>query len=355
MGFSRVRYNNFRNIEPREIRWSPGLNLLVGANGSGKTNVLEGVNIIAGWGPLERGTRTASLPTWDSGSKVVQLTGELDGGEGDIIRVKISDRTMLKLNNKSITATDLRWRIPVMSFLPEDMSIVEGSASYRRRLMDMTLALIVPSYALRLHEYKRGIKQKTALLRNRCSARIVDRALLPLAAWIWRMREEVVSLFSDCLKSTEELTPDDITLNLRRGGGGFCSVPEEDYAEGIMRAARDEERLRVPLVGPHRDDMVIRSDERTASKSLSRGFRRRAAISVMLAASAGVKRKLGREPVMLMDEVTAELDSEGRRILFETLRNRRSQIIAATAEPFSDGFCGSVYRVEDGRVRQIDG
>ena len=78
MGFKRVRFNNFRNIEPREMRWSPGLNLLTGENGSGKTNILEGINIISGWGPLDRGTKTLSIPSWNSGSTEVQLTGELE-------------------------------------------------------------------------------------------------------------------------------------------------------------------------------------------------------------------------------------------------------------------------------------
>lgn len=355
MGYERVRFNNFRNLTPREIVWSPGLNLLVGANGSGKTNVLEGINIISGWGPLERGTRTASLPTWDSGSKIVQLTGQLDGPDGEIIKAKISNRTVLRLNDKVITATDLRWKIPVMSFLPEDMSIVEGSASYRRRLMDMMLALIVPSYAMRLHKYKRGTKQKTVLLREGSSSAIADRALLPLASWIWRMREEVISLLSECMESSRELLPADIRLFLKRGGGGFCDSPEEDFAEGLMRASRHEREFRVPMVGPHRDDLIIKADERLASKALSRGFRRRVAIAVMLAAAAGVRRKLGKNPVMLLDEVTAELDSQGRRILFDTLRDRKAQIIAATAEPFKDDYGCSLYKVEKGRVFHVDG
>ena len=106
MGYKRVRFNNFRNLEPREMIWSPGLNLLTGANGSGKTNILEGINIISGWGPLERGTKTASLPTWNSGSSEVQLTGE--NSESDIIKVKISGRLTLRLNEKIISSTDLR-------------------------------------------------------------------------------------------------------------------------------------------------------------------------------------------------------------------------------------------------------
>ena len=83
---------------------------------------------------------------------------------------------------------------------------------------------------------------------------------------------------------------------------------------------------------------------------LSRGFRRRAAIALMLAAADGVRRKLGREPVLLLDEVTAELDASGRKLLFDSLIERKAQVFAATAEPCTDNFPGEVYIVSEGRV-----
>ena len=236
------------------MRWSPGLNLLTGENGAGKTNILEGINIISGWGPLERGTKALSMPTWGSGSSDVQLTGELESG--GIIRVKISRRYMLRLDDKAVTAADLRWNIPVLTFLPDDMSIVEGSSVFRRRLLDMLLALILPSYAMRLAEYRRGVRQKAFFLKRGMPAMIADRALLPLASWIWRMREEGVKLLSSCLEGMSELTPARITLSLKRGGAGFDDDCEDDYTKemcirdslckvpGLLR--QNGQRLRLP-------------------------------------------------------------------------------------------------------------
>jgi DNA replication and repair protein RecF len=125
MGFKRVKFNNFRNIEPHEIHWSGGLNLLTGPNGSGKTNILEGINILSGWGPLEHGTKTKSLPTWNSGSTVVQLTGQLDGDIGEIIQVRIAERYAIRIHDKTISATNLRWKNPVLTFLPNDIALLE--------------------------------------------------------------------------------------------------------------------------------------------------------------------------------------------------------------------------------------
>ncbi|WP_455600707.1 DNA replication/repair protein RecF [Cloacibacillus sp.] len=350
MGFSRVRFNNFKNLEPREMRWSPGLNLLTGENGAGKTNILEGINIVSGWGPLERGAKTLSMPTWGSGSSEVQLTGELESG--GIIRVKISRRYMLRLDDKSVTAADLRWNIPVLTFLPDDMSIVEGSSAFRRRLLDMLLALIVPSYAMRLAEYRRGVRQKAVFLKRGMPAMIADRALLPLAAWIWRMRLEGIKLLSSCLEGMADLTPVKITLSLKRGGAGFDEDCENDYAKAVIANRGREAAVKFPIVGPHRDDIIIMAGERPASEALSRGLRRRTAIAMMLAAADGVKRKIGRDPVLLLDEVTAELDSSGRTLLFESLLSRDTQVFAATAEPFVEKFPGLIHRVSEGRVTE---
>ena len=354
MGYSRVRFNNFRNIEPREIKWFPGLNLLTGPNGSGKTNILEGINLVSGWGPLERGTRSSSLPAWNSGSSDVQLTGQLDDENGAIIKVKISSRYTVRIDEKTISATELRWKIPVLSFLPNDMSIIEGSASFRRRLMDMVLVLIVPVYAARLHDFRRGIRQKTAILRNGGRTDLIDRALLPLASWIWKMREEALTMISESMKDMCGLLPCPVELSLSRGGAGSASSPEEDFRYSIKINERKEGALKVPVVGPHRDDILILSNGEPAALTLSRGYRRRVAIALILSAAEGVRRKLGKDPVLLLDEITAELDSEGRDILFCALTGRNTQVFASTAEPFAVSFPGRIYRVDSGRVEIID-
>ncbi|MBR4401170.1 MAG: DNA replication/repair protein RecF [Synergistes sp.] len=350
MGFTRVRFNNFKNIEPREMKWSPGLNLLTGGNGAGKTNILEGISIISGWGTLEKGEKTSDIPTWNSGSSEVQLTGEISSGE--IIKVKIAKRFFIKVDDKTVTASELRWKTPVLSFLSEDVSIVEGSSSSRRRLLDMMLAIIVPSYAFRLSEYRRGVRQKALFLKKGMPTMVVDRALLPLAAWLWKMREEGVKLLSEELKGLSDLTPAKTELSLKRGGAGMRADLEEDYSAAVFSYREREAALKFPIVGPHRDDIIITADGRQASSSLSRGLRRRTAVSLMLAAADGVRRKTGKNAVLLLDEVTAELDENGRNILFDSLLSRGTQVFAATAEPFKLDIPCAVHTVKDGRITE---
>lgn len=350
MGIKRARFNNFRNIEPREMKWSPGLNLLTGENGSGKTNILEGLNIISGWGPLDRGGTKPQLATWESGSSEVQLTGEIDGGA--IIRVKIARRCALRLGEKALSASEMRRELPVLTFLPNDTAIIEGAAAARRRLLDMMLALVIPVYAARLAEYRRGVRQKALILKRGMPATIADRALLPLAAWIWKMRGEGVRLLEESLTAAAELAPAPLSLSLSRGGAGLEEDPADDYARSALSNRERELAVKFPLTGPHRDDLLIYAGERPAAESLSRGLRRRSAIALMLAASEGVRRKTGREPVLLLDEAISELDASGRELLFSALLSRGTQVFAATAEPFTQKFPGTIHRVSCGRVEE---
>lgn len=349
MGFRKVAFNNFRNIQPREIQLSPGLNLLVGMNGSGKTNILEGINIISGWGPLEKSTKQRELANWDSGGNDVWLTGMLDNEFNEIIKVKIANRMILKLDDKKINATELRIKIPVLSFIPKDMSIVEDSASYRRRLIDMLLSLIVPPYAKRLHDYKKGIRYKNLLLKQHKKTDIIDRVIAPLADWIWKMRKEGIELISQCMNDIDVFIPEKTTLDLECGGSS--DYREEYNYLTLVKMNREKERiLRTCVSGPHRDDIIIKTDGKMSCDTLSRGYRRRIAIGLILALSDAVRRKLGKNPVLLLDEITAELDAKGREKLYSVLLERNTQVIAATAEPNPGKFPGLICNVKEGIV-----
>ena len=350
MGFKRVKFVNFRNIEPQEVKISGGLNLLTGFNGSGKTNFLEGLNILSGWSTLESGTKTRDLVQRGSEKREVLLTGQKDDEYGDIIQAKIGERYSIRYNNEQISATELRFRMPVLCFLPNDTQLVEGAAARRRRLLNVILALIVPAYAKRISEYTRAVKQKAALLKRREKTEQIDKVIKPLAVWIWKMRKEAVLLLNKEIKKQDKLVPENTELTFFRGGANIKENEEDDFIAGIEEKREKEKQSGMPLVGPHRDDLVIKTNEELSANVLSRGFRRRTAVALMLAAGDSVYRKTGNIPTLLLDEVTAELDAEGRAVLFGTLRDRKAQVFAATAEPFTEHFFGTIYKVDKGKV-----
>lgn len=352
MGFRRVKYINFRNIEPQEVQLSGGLNLLTGLNSSGKTNFLEGISLLSGWGPFEGGTKTKDLAARESREKNIILTGQKDDEYGEIIQVCLGERNSIRYNDKPLSSTELRFRMPVLCFMPDDTQLVEGPAARRRRLLDLLLALLIPAYAKRHSEYKRAVRQKAVLLKKGENTEIVEKVMEPLAQWIWKMRKEAVILLSEEMERLSGLAAEGTTLSFAKGG--IKSENEEIFFfESLATLREKEQRYRIPLVGPQRDDIIIESNNLPAAEALSRGYRRRTAIALMLAASEGVFRKTGKRPTLLLDEVTAELDAGGREIMFGTLLDRKEQVIAATAEPFTENFRGAVYRVDKGKVEKI--
>lgn len=350
MYFSSTYFHHFRNLQPQRRIWEGGCNLITGPNGSGKTNFLEGLNLISGWGPLERGDKISTLIKWktDGREDKASLWAKAGGEEDVEIFASISARCSLRCNEKAVGATGMRGRLPVLSFLSGHMSLLKGGASHRRQLLDRIGALISPSYALRLHDYRKALRQKSALLRKYGDAKIADKVLAPLGAWLWTAREEIAKLLVSALRDFSELLSSPMDLVFVRGGGGTASGQLEDF-RNALHLKRDRERAsRIPLVGPHRDELKLMCGEREAAAFLSRGQGRRAASALILASASVVEKSIGRKPVLIFDEVTSELDESGREAIFETLRGTGCQVFAATTDPFDyEGI--NVYRMREGR------
>lgn len=353
MRFSGTYFHQFRNIGPQRRSWPPGFNLIVGPNGAGKTNFVEGLNLISGWGPLERGEKISALVRWtqcgreERASLWARVEGE-SALETDIF-ASISVRCSLKWDDHAIGAAQMRARLPVLSFLSGHLSLLKGGASYRRQLLDRVGALISPSYALRLHDYRKLLRQKAALLRKGLDARIADRALVPMGGWLWAAREEIARLIGENLASFSELQTSPITLRFVRGGGGSAENPSEDFKRSLTERRDRERAARIPLVGPQRDDLELRAGGREAATALSRGQSRRAAAALMLSAALTVERSLGKKPVLIFDEATAELDEDGRNAIVTALLGTGCQIFATTTEAFGFEHV-EIFRMREGRI-----
>lgn len=348
MRLSMTQWEGFRNLKPRRLEWTEGLHLLMGSNGSGKTNILEALHVMTGWGSL-KGEKIPDLRDWRGSARGTFLTGVFSGEEDIVVRAGIGARIVLKSGNSSIRASHLRPAVPSLIFLPGDLSLVEGSPSVRRRLLDRLCALLFPVYAQRLHEYARALRQRNASIRYGKNMSATARVMAPLAAWIWACRLAASDLVRSGLAETGGLLPGGVSVVLKRGSLGLEDL-HEDFWESLKKAEKEEKCTGACPVGPHRDDLEISFEERDAARCFSRGYRRRIAVSLLLASGRAVERKMRRKPVLLLDEVTAELDLEGRERLIESLVGTGWQVFATTAEECSPEWPGTVWRVGDGEV-----
>ncbi|GAB6281083.1 MAG: AAA family ATPase [Thermovirga sp.] len=350
MNIKTTQWEGFRNLKPRRLDWTKGLHLLLGPNGSGKTNILEALHVMTGWGAL-RGERVPDLCNWKGSARGTFLTGEFSGEEDIEVRVGIGSRIIMKSGNSSIRASHLRPLVPSLIFLPGDLSLVEGSPSVRRRLLDRLCALLFPVYAQRLHEYSRALRQRNASVKYGKNMMSAARVMAPIAAWIWSCRLAAADLMTNGLTETGNLLPCGISIVLKRGSIGLEDL-HEDFWESLKVSEKTEKYSGVCAVGPHRDDLEIRFGDRDAARCFSRGYRRRIAVSLLLSSGRAVERKMRKKPILLLDEVTAELDHEGRESLIRTLVDTGWQVFATTAEECSPEWPGRVWNVGEGDVRE---
>ncbi len=320
---------NFRNLRPDlKVEWDPGINLVLGRNGSGKTNLLESLSILSGWGAFGK---TSNVITW--GSELprafagAEVSGE--GREKFTVSADVSSRISLRLDGKAITSTDLRLSLPSILFLTSSINLIDGSPSSRRLFIDRLCSLFYPPYAKRLSEFRYILRNRITLLRQGKSP---DRTLIPfcqLGGYIMDARRETLSQLIGLIP------PGRFSMSFMP----VLKVSGEEYLrESLRRNYGRELRAFRPLDGPNYDDVAITvdSDGRPASEALSRGQKRRLILYIIITAGKMTALKLKRNPVLLFDDLTAELDSEGREFVYQELVKTKWQVfITAPEKPFA--------------------
>lgn len=386
--FETLSANNFRNFTNPALKaeWGPGINLILGPNGSGKTNLLEALSILSGWGAFSRTQNVISWPAIEAHEEVrgaglpfsaVQVSGlnaaacgewqgsrlhssgvqssglnasthhegrgagfaataglshatlsaSLSGEQVFRLEAKISSRISLRLNGKSSSSTDIRLSVPSIIFLTGGSSLIDGSPSVRRLFIDRLCSLYFPPYAKLLAEFRYILRSRAALLRQGKSP---DRTHIPycrLGGWIMDKRREVVSQLMG-------LTDGGFMLEVRPVVSGGC----EGYLDVALKEHKHIElRTLRPCDGPGYDDVaILMPSGRTASESLSRGQKRRLILKIIITAGRLTAMKVKREPVLFFDDLTAELDSEGREWTYHELSKTGWQVFVTSPEnPFS--------------------
>jgi len=327
----RLRLFRFRNYAEESVELGPGLNVVVGHNAQGKTNLLEAVATVAltrspragaageviGWG--EPACRVSARVTRPETAHDVELT--LRRGEGE--RVGRS----LTVDGKERAARAVLGLCPVVLFWPEDLQLVKGGPDGRRRLLDIVLSQTDARCAEDLVRYRRVMEQRNAslrMVRDRAGSweavEAFTRDLVDCAGRIRVARAALVrSLEPLAVTALRELTEGREELGLRYVGEGVSDSPGDAAAESaalsvLLAERRSEEVARgVTVAGPHRDDVEMLLDGRPARSTASQGQQRSMVLACKLAEVRHVAGVAGVAPVLLLDDVLSELDA-GRRL-----------------------------------------
>lgn len=376
MYLTTLRTTGWRNLVDANTELSPRVNVLVGGNGQGKTNFLEAVQYLA-LGRSHRGSRDDEIVRFGGEHFFVRGVGQGDGGQVLSIeagftpprskRIKVDGRPVPRL-------TDLMGVLACVSFGPEDAELARGAPQLRRRFLDYAIAETSRAGLDVLGEYRRAVQQRTALLRDPRGGPEAERSL-----GVWddeqvRLGTEVVARRADALA---DLAPragaafaslgSGLRLRLRYAvhatGRTYDAETEMDalraeVADGRfatafadrMRQRRVAERARgQSLVGPHRDDLELWLDDRDVRRFGSQGQGRATAIALKMAQAEFIGSRRADQPVVVLDDVFAELDEARAGALWNVVCERHQTFLAVPRRSDAQlGHGDAVFRVEAG-------
>ena len=346
---------NFRNYQSLDLEFNPSGHLFLGSNAQGKTNLIEAIHYLA-TARSQRGAGDEELLRQGAEFFVVQGTGREQDGRSVTIEIRsIKDGPRrLKINGAvHRKVSDLLGLLSIVELSPEDRNIVAGGPGYRRRFLNFCLCQLSPSYWNSLVEYGRILQQRNTALKSRSERRWHAADDDEMAAWdeqLIQMGTAIVRRRRDFLERIDPLVND---LH-RRITGGHERIALEyqpaieaedgrdlrgDFQSSLSKVRHRESRLGITLVGPHRDDVLITVNSKSLRTYGSQGQQRTAAIALKLAAARQLEMSREGAPVLLLDDVFAELDVDRTRALFK-LFERFGQVFVATAKESDLAGCG---------------
>jgi DNA replication and repair protein RecF len=350
---TQLRLYDFRNYAAVALELGPGLNIFVGENAQGKTNLLEAVATLV----LTRSPRAATqdLIRWGASDAAVDGVvahhdttealslrlhrqidhgeaglGAAEGGSSPATTTRVVRTTLL--DGTHIAARELLGRSPAVLFWPDDLQLVKAGPEGRRRLLDILLSQLDRRLADDLVRYRRVVEQRNALLRRirvagarRAELPAFDDALVRHGARIQVARAALVRELSPLAAAAmAAISGSRERLTLRylpdgSDGGGDVAAVASRLGQALAQRADDEVARGVSLVGPHRDDLEYEIDGRPARSTASQGQQRSAVLATKLAEVQLLRRRCARAPILLLDDVLSELDRGRRQRLLDAV------------------------------------
>jgi len=371
MYLERVLCRNFRNFEELMIDLNPNLNIFLGANGQGKTNFLESIYLMA-TANSHRSSITSEMISWDQEKALVQLL--LSRREGKIklaMRLDKSGRQVEINDNPLDKVKELLGYLNAVLFSPEDLKLVKEGPSHRREFIDLEISQVSRYYNHLLSKYDHILKQRNNLLKSIRDGKSSDREMLSVwdeqiaavGSKIILKRIEVINKLKILARLSQRKITEgrenleleyDISLNNFSEKLGEAEL-RELFIDSLI-AKRDQEISRgYTVIGPHRDDIILKVNEMDLRKYGSQGQQRTAALSLKLAELEFMKSETGEYPVLLLDDVFSELDGLRRKALINIIADKIQTIITATDGENLSGLKNNsynVYQVKKGRVKK---
>ena len=345
-----ARLVNFRNYADATALFSPGLNIVVGDNAQGKTNLLEAISF-ATIGSSPRTPNDSEVVRWRADFTRVEMRVSLDAAvaddpseerkvavgyaPGQKKRLMVDGAPAVSLASYAAGGTGVR----AVTFFPDDIRIVKGAPSDRREFLDNLLSSLRPSYARAVAEYAKAVQQRNQLLRrirdgfsSEKTLSTWDRKVMDLGSEVLRGREAATeplnALFGSAVRAL--YGPEKAALDYS------YSAPLDGYAEALTEARGADIERGTTSVGPHRDDFAVLFGGVSMTTYGSQGQQRLSTLALKFAAREYLRGETGQDPVLLFDDVMSELDEERRGYLSGYFLESTQAVITTTNLEYFD-------------------
>lgn len=370
MHVSSLVLHNFRSYADVTLRFQPGVSILIGPNGMGKTNVVEALSFLTN---LESHRVSGNTPLIHSGeeSASIKVTVEHEVRSIDLtLTLKVEGQNTASINDSPTKKVrEIVGIVFSVIFAPEDLELVKGDPGARRKFLDEAIANLTPSYLSYKTDYERILKQRNALLKT-LNTRATEDNLETLSTWSEMLADAGQHIMKQRAAYIEKTTgiARDIYDELSNNRGPFRVVYEPNVSfstnddikslliEQMSKNQKQEIERGTSLFGPHRDEVGLYLDDLPMRGYASQGESWSAALALKMSHYTRLKAslKVG-DPILILDDVFSELDEFRRAKLVELVKdNEQTFITAAVLADVPKELTGSVYRVEKGKVHLND-
>ena len=327
-----------RNLRSPRLTFDSTLSFLIGANGSGKTSVLEAVSLLCR-GQSFRSPNVASVIRY--GAPSLSVWGEIEDEARGALKVALlktrTNETEVRVNGEDVQrASKLIEYMPLQIITAESASLVLGAPKARRRFMDWGLVHEHSAYLSWRREYQRVLRQRNACLRDQGRAtdlldawdqRLVDvgqRIASVQAEYVQAVNQRLQTVLSELTAAPEE--GQEVKISYHPGW-----QEAEDYSEVVRSSRQRDVKLGRTVAGPHASDVRVEVSKRAASRILSRGEAKSLSLALNIAQADRLQVATGRRSLFLVDELAGELDAKRRGLFLTLLASRPYQALAASA------------------------
>lgn len=365
-----ARFFAFRNLTEVRLEFREGFNILAGRNGQGKTNILEGLYLLA----MPRSFRSGRYMDWVAAGAergATQCTLATAHGDLDLALHLENGRRSWFLDDRKVGGVaDLSEHLKIVFFGPEDLKLIKGGPGDRRRFLDRAIYREEPSHLARVQEYQDLVRQRNALLKDFGYGRLpvgllesYEEQLLRRGAELTATRARLTAALSVEVArywaGIQPVSGGALRLTYR---SGYCFDPTGMDAGALLAAAEEalagarsgDMARAVTSVGPHVDDLEIRFDDRPARSHASQGQIRSIAAALRMGELILWRQRRGEAPILMMDDLSSELDQEHYRVIMAGVRAHAGQVILTTTTPeyVLQNTEAALFHVNEGRVER---